>query len=192
MLKAHYGRYYEALYAAYYYYMDPGAFHPLTVTRTFNESGFTETILSNSGQQYAMDPNIKHPYLDQYILGFDQQLPYGIVLSSTFIYRKNKNFIETVSRDGIFVPVPGVIPETGQQVTLFDYSNPNTDVLIYTNPAGLNRTYQGFMVTASRRFRNNWQMLTSTFIPKSRGNIDNLAFDEFEPGAMFHFLMGIF
>ncbi|MCI0447947.1 TonB-dependent receptor, partial [bacterium] len=69
VLKAHYGRYYEALFAAYYYYMDPGAFHPLTVTRTFNESGFTETILSNSGQQYAMDPNIKHPYLDQYILG---------------------------------------------------------------------------------------------------------------------------
>ncbi|MCI0618247.1 TonB-dependent receptor [bacterium] len=192
VLKAHYGRYYEALFAAYYYYMDPGAFHPLTVTRTFNESGFTETILSNSGQQYAMDPNIKHPYLDQYILGFDQQVPYGIVLSSTFIYRKNKNFIETMSRDGIFVPVPGVIPGTGQQVTLFDYLNPSTDVLVYTNPAGLNRTYHGFMVTASRRFRNNWQMLTSYVYSKTRGNIDNLAFDEFGTGGNVPFFDGHF
>lgn len=192
VLKAHYGRYYEALFAGYYYYMDPGAFHPLTVIRSFNQSGFTETILQNSGQQYAMDPNIKHPYLDQYILGFDQQLPYGIVLSGTFIYRKNKNFIETVSRDGIFVPVSGIIPGTGQQVTLFDYLNPNSDVLLYTNPAGLNRTYRGLMITASRRFRNNWQMLTSYVYSKTRGNIDNLAFDEFGTGGNVPFFDGHF
>ena len=59
VLKVHYGRYYEALYAGYYYYLDPGAFHPLTVNRIFNTSGFTETIISNLGQQYEMDPNIK-------------------------------------------------------------------------------------------------------------------------------------
>jgi TonB dependent receptor/Carboxypeptidase regulatory-like domain len=192
VLKAHYGRYYEALYAGYYYYLDPGAFHPLTVNRIFNTSGFSETIISNPGQQYAMDPNIKQPYLDQYILGFDQQLPYGIVFSSTFIYRKNKNLIETVSRDGVFVPVQGVVPDTGQQITLFDYLNPNTDVLLYTNPPELNRKYQAMMFTVSRRFRNNWQLFGSYIYSKAEGNIDNLGFDENGGGGNVPFFDGHF
>ena len=192
IVKAHYGRYYEALYAGYYYYMDPAAFHPLTVNRTFNASGFTETILSNPGQQYAMDPNIKHPYLDQYILGLEQQISYGIVLSGTLVYRKNKNFIETVSRDGAFVPVPGVIPDTGQQVTLFDHLNPNSDVLIYTNPPGLNRKYRAVILTANKRFRDHWQLLASYVYSKTRGNIDNLGFDEFGTGGNVPFFDGHF
>ncbi|HEY4492479.1 MAG TPA: TonB-dependent receptor, partial [Acidobacteriota bacterium] len=113
ILRAHYGRYYEALYASFYYYMDPGAFAPLTIQRIFNRSGFSETILRSSGQTYAMDSNIKHPHLDQYIVGLDHRLANGIVLRGNFVYRRNSNFIETVSRDGIFVPVSGIVPHTG-------------------------------------------------------------------------------
>ena len=90
IFRAHYGRYYEALYASFYYYMDPGAFNPLITQRIFNTSGYTDTLTSIEGQQYAMDPNIKQPYLDEYIAGFDQQLPFGIGLSGTLIYRKTR------------------------------------------------------------------------------------------------------
>jgi hypothetical protein len=192
ILRAHYGRYYEAMYAGFYYYTDPGAFFPLTVQRIFNTSGFRETIFQDNGQKYAMDPNIKHPSLDQYVLSFDQQGPYGIVLSGAFISRRNKNLIETVSRDGMFVPVTGIVPDTGQQVTLFDYLNPGTDTLIYTNPEGLNRTYRAGMFTATRRFSRNWQLLASYVFSKSRGNIDNLGFDETGGGGNVPFFEGHF
>jgi hypothetical protein len=192
VLRAHYGRYYEALYAGFYYYMDPGAFFPLTVKRIFNSSGFTETISQDNGQKYAMDPNIRQPYLDQYVIGFDQQLPLGIVLTSAFVYRRNKDLIETVSRDGLFVPVHGVVPGTGQQITLFDYLNPGTDVLIYTNPKGLNRSYRAAIFTATRRFSENWQLTASYVFSKTRGNIDNLAFDETGGGGNIPFFDGHF
>jgi len=192
IVRGHYGRYYEALYAAFYYYMDPGAFFPLTTERIFNSSGFSETLTSNSGQKYAMDPNIKHPRLDQYILGFDQQLPYGIVLSATAVYRRNSDLIETVSRDGIFVPVQGVVPGTGQEVTLFDYLNPDTDVLLYTNPPGLKRTYSGFILSATRHLTRNWQLMASYVYSKTRGNIDNLGFDETGGGGNTPFFEGHF
>ncbi len=192
ILRGHYGRYYEALYAAYYYYMDPGAFFPLTTERIFHRSGFAETVTSNSGQQYSMDPNIKHPRLDQSILGFDQQLPHGIVLSATMVYRRNSDLIETVSRDGIFVPVHGMVPGTGQEVTLFDYLNPDTDVLIYTNPHGLNRTYHGLIVSATSHLRRNWQLMASYVYSKTRGNIDNLGFDETGTGGNTPFFDGHF
>ena len=192
ILRGHYGRYYEALNAAFYYYLDPGAFSPLSTQRIFNQSGFTETVTSNSGQQYAMDPNIKQPHLDQYILGFDRQLPHGIVFSATLVYRRNSDLIETVSKDGNFVPVQGVVPETGQEVTLFDYLNPDTDVLIYTNPRGLNRTYHGLIVSATRHLNRNWQLMASYVYSKTRGNIDNLGFDETGTGGNTPFFDGHF
>lgn len=192
ILKAHYGRYYEALYSAYYYYMDPGAFNPLTTQRIFNVSGFKDTLTSIPGQKYAMDPNIKQPSMDQAIVGFDQQGPYGIILSGTLVYRKNSNLIETVSRDGIFAPVHGIVPGTGQEVTLFDYLNPNTDVLIYTNPRGLHRTYGALILSATRQFAGNWQLETSYVFSKARGNIDNLGFDETGLGANTPFFDGHF
>jgi hypothetical protein len=192
VLRAHYGRYYEALYSSFYYYMDPVAFFPEVTQRIFNTSGFTETISSSEGQQYAMDPNIKHPYLDQYILGFDRQLPHDLVLSGIFVHRKNKNLIETVSRDGIFVPVNGIVPGTGQQITLFDYLNPGTDVLLYTNPAELERKYHAVIISLSSRVSPYGQFHASYVYSKARGNIDNLGFDEKGIGANTPFFDGGF
>ena len=192
VLRGHYGRYYEALYSSFYYYMDPGAFFPQLTQRIFNSSGFVDTISSSPGQQYAMDPNIKQPHLDQYIIGFDQQLPRGFVLNGTLVYRKNKNLIETVSRDGIFVPVSGIVPGTGQEITLFDYLNPGSDVLLYTNPAGLERTYRAAMISVSSRLTRYGQLQASYVYSKARGNIDNLGFDEAGIGANTPFFDGGF
>ncbi|PYT06918.1 MAG: hypothetical protein DMF49_09720, partial [Acidobacteria bacterium] len=128
ILRAHYGRYAEALYAAFYYDMDPSAIGPLTTKRTFDTSGYTETLSSVAGQKFAMDRHIRQPTLDQYVLGFDRAIGRGVVISGTLVHRRNAHLIETVSRDGRFVPVRGLVPGTGQRVTLFDYLNPSTDV----------------------------------------------------------------
>jgi hypothetical protein len=192
VVKAHVGRYYEALYAAFYYYMAPGAFEPMITKRTFNTSHFTETLTNIPGQQYAMDPNIKQPYLDQVVAGFDQQLGRGLRLSASLVYRRNKNLIETVSRDGIFVPVNGQIPGSGQHVTLYDYLNPNTDVLLYTNPKGLKRSYEALIVSATRPLTDKWLFSGSYVFSRARGNIDNLGFDETGVGANTPFFDGHF
>src|SRR5882724_10729478 len=100
-----------------------------------------------------MDPGIRQPYLDQYILGFDKDVGGGVVISGTLVHRENRDLIETVSRDGQFVPIRGEVPGTGKMVTLFDYLNPSTDVLIYTNPPELHRSYRAAILSATRRFR---------------------------------------
>ena len=192
VLKGHYGRYAEALYAAFYYYTDPGAFEPLTLRRTFNTSGFTETLTTVPGQKYAMDPRIRQPYLNQYILGLDRQLSHSIVLSGTLVYRRNVDLVETVSRDGIFVPVPGEVPATGQKIALFDHLNPNTDVLMYTNPPGLARRYKAAIMSVTRRLSGNWQLEASYVYSRTRGNIDNLGFDESGIGGNTPFFDGRF
>lgn len=174
VLKAHYGRYYEALYTDFYQDLDPGAFLPLTTQKIFNTSGFVQNVSTIPGQKFAMDPHIRHPRLDQYILGFDREVGHGIVLSGTLVYRRNRDLIETVSRDGQFVPVKGEIPGTGRKATLFDYLNPSTDLLLYTNPPELHRTYRAAILSATRRLRGNWQLQASYVYSRARGNTDNL------------------
>ena len=174
VLRAHYGRYYEALYSTFYQFIDQGAFFPLTKQRTFNTSGFTDTVATLPGRSVSGAPGIRQPYLDQYILGFDREVFHGTVVSGTLVFRRSADFIEIVSRNGQFVPVPGQVPGTGQQVTLFDYLNPTTDVLVYDNPRGLNRTYRGAIFSLTRRMSGNWQLVASYVYSQARGNVDNL------------------
>ena len=185
LIKAHYGRYYEALFGAFYYWVDPDAFNGVDQRRFF-PSGYSDLIAEGAGGRYDIDKDIKHPYLDQYLLGYDRELVPGLTLSTSLVYRENKDFIETVSRDGIFVPVTGFVGvrdpatgdrvSTGQQVTLFDYLNSSDDVLLVTNPEGLKRTYKAATVTLTRRLRDNWQMLASYVYSKAEGTIDNVSF----------------
>ena len=185
LIKAHYGRYYEALFGAYYYWVDPDAFHGVDQRRIF-PSGFSDLVVEGAGGRYAIDKDLKHPYLDQYLIGYDRELTPGLTLSTSLVYRKNKDFIETVSRDGIFVPVTGFVGvrdpatgervSTGQQVTLYNYLNSGDDVLLVTNPPGLKRDYKAATISLTRRLRDNWQLLASYVYSKSRGTIDNVSF----------------
>jgi len=174
ILKAHYGRYYEALYADFYEDMDPGAFSPLKTQKIFATSGYMQTIGVTPGQRFAMDHGIRQPYLDQIIAGFDRDVGSGVVVGGTLVYRRNKDLIETVSRDGRFVPVRGIVPGTGQKVTLYDAPNASTDVLFYTNPSQLYRDYRALILTATRRLAGNWQLEASAVVSRTRGNTDNL------------------
>jgi outer membrane receptor protein involved in Fe transport len=183
LVKGHYGRYSEALFAQYYYWVDPHAFEGGEIRIVFPD-GTSELVSETAGGRYAIDPNLKHPYLDQYILGVDRELVPGITFSGTLVYRDNRDFIETVSRDGIFVPVTGEVGVrdangrfvgTGQRVTLFNYLNPDEDTLIATNPPNLKRTYKGVILSLTRRLKNNWQFTGSYVYSQTRGNFDNRA-----------------
>ncbi len=184
LVKVHAGRYYDAVAAQFYYWVDPGAFQTGFIQNVFAD-GHKEFVADLAGGSYAIDPHARQPFLDQVILGLDHELIPGITFSGTLVYRQNKDFLETVSRDGQFVPVTGEVGRfdpstgnyvgTGQRVTLYDYLNPGTDTLIVTNPKGLKRTYRGAILSVTRRLKDNWQFNGSYVYSKTRGNFDNHA-----------------
>jgi hypothetical protein len=173
VVKGHYGRFFEKFVATQFYFARQGSFTPLE-QKIIYPSGFVESLGQARAGVTVIDDDLDQPYLDQYTLGVDREIPGGITLSGTLIYRKKEDFIETVSRDGIFVPVTGVVRETGQTITLFDYMNPETDVLVYRNVPQLFREYKGVMLTATKRLRDNWQMMASYVYSETEGNVDNL------------------
>ncbi len=190
VLRAHYGRYYESLYSTFYQFTEPGAFFPLTKQRTFNTSGFTDTIASLPSRNVADASGVRQPYLDQYILGFEREVAHGVVVNGTIVYRRSADFIQIVSRNGQFTPVQGVVPGSGQPITLFDYNNSTTDVLAYDNPEGLKRTYKAVILSLTRRLSRNWMLVASYVHSQARGNVDNLGFDTSLPDTNEPDLLG--
>ncbi|MGE0641162.1 MAG: TonB-dependent receptor [Thermoanaerobaculia bacterium] len=175
VLKGHYGRYFEKFVATEFYYAKEGAYTPQE-QRIIYPSGYVESLGQTSADTVVLDRDLDQPYMDQYILGLDRELPGGITLSFTYINREKKDFIETVSRDGVFVPVTGTVDATGRTATLYDYLNPGEDVLAYRNPPELHRKYEGYMLTLNRRLRDNWQFLISYVYSEATGNVDNRSF----------------
>jgi hypothetical protein len=173
VLKGHYGRFFEKFVATEFYFAREGAYTPLEI-RNIYPSGYIEDLGQVTADTVIFDKDLDQPYMDQYTLGIDRELGGGITASFTYIHREKKDFIETVSRDGIFVPITGIVEETGRQATVYDYLNPEDDVLVYRNVPELHRDYEGYMLVINRRLRDNWQMLLSYVYSEATGNIDNL------------------
>lgn len=174
VLKGHYGRFFEKFVATEFYYAREGAYTPLEF-RNIYPSGYIENLGQVTPGVVVIEEDLDQPYMDQYTLGIDRELGGGITASFTYIHREKKDFIETVSRDGIFVPIEGVVAETGRPATVYDYLNPEDDVLVYRNVPELHRDYEGYMFVLNRRLRDNWQMMLSYVYSESTGNIDNLS-----------------
>lgn len=184
LIKFHAGRYYAGAHATYYYWVDPGAFD--TSQKIIDWQSGQQTVFPVRTKTYAIDPNLKQPYMDQIVLGYDRGLPLGMVFSVTGIYRVWKNFVETVAENPSYTPVTGQvgvrdangnIVSTGQTVTMYDWNNFDTDTLLVTNPSGLKRTYKGVMLTLTKNFKHNWQGTASYVYSQARGTIDNVGFD---------------
>ncbi len=180
-IKAHYGRYYEGLYSAYFYNLDP------------NRSDFVLYYVPQYGQLielvrwpyenvYSIDENIKHPYMDQFTIGIEKELMTDVSISLTYIYRKNKDLIDAVNYTGEYNMITVTDPETGQKYNAYDQINPGEDKYIITNPKeGLYpicgftpyRKYEGFEIVLNKRFSNKWQLLASYVYGKATGNYNN-------------------
>ena len=113
VLKGHYGRFFEKFVATEFYYAREGAYTPLEF-RNIYPSGYIEDLGQVTPGVVVIEEDLDQPYMDQYTLGIDRELRGGITASFTYIHREKKDFIETVSRDGIFVPITGVVEETGR------------------------------------------------------------------------------
>jgi outer membrane receptor protein involved in Fe transport len=97
LIKFHAGRYFAGAHASYYYWVDPGAFEDSQIINHWSSGNDDAGPVRT--KRYAIDPNLKQPYMDQLVLGYDRALPLGMVFSVTGIYRKWKNFVETVAQN---------------------------------------------------------------------------------------------
>jgi hypothetical protein len=203
VLKGHYGMYYDGIYFSQYSSAVPGIGD--LVTYAYDPSGsfcgpagncFSESDRSIT-PIYRVDPEMKHPRVDEWTAGIDRALTADLRLSVTGIWRQDKNVQGSVRPDAqwqqktLTASTAGTDPAlVGKQVPAYTWTNRSAseENVLLTNPAGFQyldpngqvlgvaqteRKYKGLMVVLDKRFSNRWQGRVSYVWSQTRGYLSN-------------------
>jgi len=94
-------------------------------------------------------------------------------LSSYYIHRRWKDFIDDINRTAIYEEVPFTNPIAGEIMTVFNQLNPGEDVFHITNSQDVFRNYDGLQLTANHRASEKLYLSASLVISRTTGNVDN-------------------
>lgn len=190
VLKGGYARYYHFLNAQQVWSANPN--FPLFITYRWNDPnndgsfqlGEEGTLLSRTGgSNTGVDPDIRHPYSDEFTIGIGRELFKDFSLNANFIYRTDNDLIYTTNSGipfGTYTPTsitdPGPDGVTGggddASLTVFaqDPATFGRGKTFLTNPsrAGFEngRAYRGFEVIGNKRLSNRWQFVGSVVVSK--------------------------
>lgn len=196
VLKGHYGQYYDGIYYGTYrealpgrtdfieYSYDPAGPKCGPAGNCFEESDRTLSLM------YKIDPEMKHPRVDEWTAGIERDLGRSVRLAANGIWRKDKNTQGTVYPDARWTPKTLTNGLTGQPLTVFDWANRsasetngwfvNVDGFQYRDPSGAvvgsasgERTYQALMLVLDKRLLNRWSGRVSYVWSKAEGGVDN-------------------
>jgi len=168
VLKASYGRYYEAIHVANFNFPGPGA-----TDKFWSEWDGTDWVVYDielAGQQYTMDPDLKNPYADQLAIGLERELFLDFSLSATYLYKHEGNLLGWEDRAATYVEVSRISPDNGETYTVFNRTSaPDVHDYWQTNPDSYEQEYRGFIVSLTKKYSNNWQMNASVTWSHSYG-----------------------
>ncbi len=187
VLKAHIGRYNESSKTYYFANMTPMA-DSTYYSVLPNWAGISELYTIPGTDLYSIDPDIKHPSMDQLVAGVERVLGKDLSVSLSFIYRKWRNFIEPIDLTSVYATETFTDPDTGKTWTIYNQTNAGEDKYYITNPrAGKDygaatpnivsvspeRKYAGLEISLTKRFSDNWQLFASYVYSKEDGTYSN-------------------
>jgi hypothetical protein len=208
VLKGHYGQYYEAILFDQYaralpgwqdnvgYSYDPEGSFCGPAGNCFTESG---RLLY---PQYAVDPDMKHPRVDEWTAGIERELTKDVRLSLTGIWRQDKNIQASVYPDARWTTTTVTNGLTNQPLTVYNWDNieasqetpllTNPDGFVYRDPSGASlgtakaeRKYKGLMIILDKRFSDRWQGRISYVLSKTESSIANTASNSYGQTTQF-------
>jgi hypothetical protein len=213
VLKGSYSQYYEGIFNDIYKAATPGiqdyvtydASHCPSINAPCPRNLLVETDRTPTPIA-TVDPDIKHPRVDEVSLGLERAISNDIRVSVTGIRRENKNIIGTVYPDARWerrLLTSGAGPGfTPQQVPVYRWMNSaaSENNQLITNPDGFtfldvngnplgsidaHRTYRALMTVVSKRFSHRWVGQFSYVLQKSEGTSNNTSEGSFLSTSSF-------
>ncbi|MBK8793001.1 MAG: TonB-dependent receptor [Holophaga sp.] len=186
LIKGSWGRYFDGLTVAFFDRAIPGAYK--VETRHYWGAGDPFTLNNPEAIGYdpdpytslndisTLDPNVKHPYVDEATLSYEQRIGDLWSLTFTGVHRQSKNLLVRYNRALLEDTDPANAlnaynPISGTVVHLFNALNDAQDYYI-TNSSAAKRAYQALSVSADRRFADHWTLFTSYTHALRHGNLN--------------------
>jgi hypothetical protein len=181
VLRAHYGRYYEANLASWVQQSD----HTLSAPEYFYAINGPDdyeflSVLDPGSWRSFIDPALKQAYVDQYSVGAEHDVVAGVTAEVQFIRRNCDRVFGIFSEGSVWSPVSVVDPgpdgifgtsDDGGPLTVYSKKAPGEQVL--TNPEGATRHYNGLQFIARKRYDKRWEMQASYTWSRTYGNVSN-------------------
>jgi hypothetical protein len=188
VFKAHYGQYTEAMLSSYHDRLNPSSAFSDYVGYFWNGTDYVEFLRIVPEDRYKMAEDIKHPYMDQYVVGIERELFRDASLSLNFIYRKWNNIIGLYDLKAEYEPYSVTVPDLNKTVEIYERTIDTVDTSEYILanikkgdpwiPLDPYRKYWGLEFVFNKRFSNRWQLLMSYIYSKASGTIDNRMADD--------------
>jgi len=136
-------------------------------------TGFTPVNLG--AEATPLDPGLKPPSIGEYTMGLEYEVAKDLALGFRGVYRHERNVVEDGSFDDgttYFIFNPGR-NEPGTTERAACEGDPSSGRLARCFGRA-QRFYRAFEVTATKRFTNHWQMITSYVYSSLTGNYEGL------------------
>lgn len=182
VLRAHYGRYHDALLSGQFQFMDSeGERNPFITALVLPFGEPLELDRFEGSKNFAIDERLTHSHADQYLVGIERELAGSVSLQVQYIRRNFKNFMAFVDTGSIYQPVPARDPgpdgrigtaDDGGIFTVFNRTNPGHEFRLFTNPPSAFRRYSAVQIIGRKRYSRGWQLLASYTWSRTVGNVD--------------------
>jgi Carboxypeptidase regulatory-like domain/TonB dependent receptor/TonB-dependent Receptor Plug Domain len=199
VLRAHYGRYYDALFGGQFEFMDLTHVNPHITAEVLGPNRFNEIDRRNPSTNLGIDPNIRQSYVNQFIVGLERELIPNLSATVQYIVRNFRDTMGYVDTGSIYAPVQRQDPgpdgrlgtgDDGALLTVFNKTNPGHEFLLFTNPDNASRDYKAFQVIGTKRYSNNWQASLSYTWSKADGTVNNIGGTNAAGGASYFQSLG--
>jgi hypothetical protein len=183
VLRAHYGRYYDAIFGGQYEFMDLTHVNPKITAEVLGPNNFNEIDRRSPATNLGIDPNIRQSYVNQFIVGLERELIPNFSATAQYITRRFKDAMGFIDTGSIYAPVQRQDPgpdgrlgtsDDGALLTVYNKTNPGHEFLLFTNPDGAFRDYDAFQLIGTKRYSNNWQASVSYTWSRSTGTVNNI------------------
>ena len=181
VLKAHYGQFTEAMMTGIHERLNPSSAYNDFVAYYWSGTEWVEFDRLVHEDLFRMDPDIKHPYLDQWTVGLERELFKDASLSVTYIRRDWRNLIAYYDTESAYERVTFDVPELGTSLDLYERTSGGEHAFVLANIAPpdpwildrYGRRYRGLEFLFNKRFSGRWQLLASYVYGRAKGTIDN-------------------
>ena len=168
LLKASYGRYYDAMHISNFAWPGPGYTDWYMYWWDAGLGEWEEIDYAPGEIGYIMDPDIKNPYSEQLFVGLERELISDFSVGAMYIHKTEGNSLGWEGRNTTYDQVQIVSDDNGQTYTAFDRTGPYPETW-QTNPEGYGQKFDGLIFTLDKKYSKDWMMFASLTWSHSTG-----------------------
>lgn len=182
VVRFHYGRYHDAMVTSFFDFLDPLSQTPQITASVVGPGQYVEEYRSATGAQATIDPNLRFPFSDEYVVGVERQLPWNLSGRVQVIARDFKDSVAFTDPAKIWYPVQRTDPgldgrlgtaDDGGPVTVYYSQDPSLSSPFLTNPAEAYRRYHGVQTIVSKRHAQRIEVQASYTWSRTIGSFNN-------------------